>query len=85
MEDRKKLLCKLSAVQFAAWELHMFLDTHPRNREAFEKYEKYTQEAIELKKMYEEKFGPLSTPGFDNGHWNWTDSPWPWDVMKEGE
>ncbi|MBR6551257.1 MAG: spore coat protein CotJB, partial [Clostridia bacterium] len=28
MNERNRLLQKLSAVQFAMWELHLYLDTH---------------------------------------------------------
>ena len=48
---------RLSATQFAAWELHMYLDTHPCDRTANEMFRKYTNEAEILKAEYEKKYG----------------------------
>ncbi len=79
MADRKKLLQKLSAVQFAAWELHMFLDTHPCDSTANQMFQKYTDEAAMLKREYEAKFGPLTASGSDNA--DWLCDPWPWDIQ----
>lgn len=86
MNDREAMLRRLSSAQFAAWEMHMFLDTHPHNRQAFDMYTKYLERANMLKKEFEEQFGPISSPdSFDNGHWTWNDSPWPWENDKEGK
>lgn len=34
MTPREKLLLRLSSAQFARWELHMYLDTHPNDMQA---------------------------------------------------
>ena len=60
MNDRKRLLNRISATQFAAWELHMYLDTHPCDRTANEMFRKYTDEAKMLRREYESKYGPLT-------------------------
>lgn len=84
MSEREKMLCRLSALQFAAWESHVFLDTHPNNRQAFEMYQKYLDRAQKCNAEFEEKFGPLFAPDdFDGGQWTWLDSPWPWERIKE--
>ena len=77
MNDRKKLLMHLSATQFAAWELHMYLDTHPCDRAANEMFRKYTNEAKMLKKEFEEKYGPLTIANSNEA--DWLKSPWPWE------
>lgn len=74
--NRKKLLMKLSAVQFAAWELHMYLDTHPLDEEARLRYQRHLKEYRKLKAEYEENFGPL-TPRADSDEW--LSDPWPWE------
>ena len=60
MSEREKLLRRLSAAQFAAWELNIFLDTHPENTEALARYRMYKRNAEELKAAYESKYGPLA-------------------------
>ncbi len=77
MDEKKKLLNRLSSIQFAAWELHMYLDTHPCDRTANEMFRKYTAEAEMLKAEYEQKYGPL-TPKASNDA-DWLSDPWPWD------
>lgn len=79
MSDRKKLLQKLSAVQFAAWELHMYLDTHPCDTTANEMFRKYTEEAKMLKTEYEKKHGPLTVSSSYEA--DWLCDPWPWDIQ----
>ncbi len=79
--DKCKLMRELSAVQFAAWELHIYLDTHPCDEKALEMHKKYTERAMELREEYEECFGPLTS---DSGSGlEWVKNPWPWEYMKE--
>jgi spore coat protein JB len=77
MNEQKKLLMRLSAAQFAAWELHMFLDTHPCDKTANEMFRKYTAEAAMLRKEYESKYGPLTVPSSNEA--DWLNDPWPWE------
>lgn len=82
MNERERLLRRLSAAQFAAWELHMFLDTHPNDAQANSKFEQYKLKASDLKKEYESKFGPI-TIDKSMGNAEWLSDPWPWEYMKE--
>lgn len=84
MENREKLLKRLSAAQFAVWEIHLYLDTHPHDKMAFESYKKYKDRYDALLKEYTEKFGGI-TPDTTADRWTWVDSPWPWEVIKVGE
>ncbi len=77
MNEQKKLLARLSAAQFAAWELHMFLDTHPCDKTANEMFRKYTAETAMLKKEYESKYGPLTIQASNEA--DWLNDPWPWE------
>ena len=81
MSRREKLLRSLSSAQFALWELHLYLDTHPGDLEAAAMHERYELKAASLKREYEEQFGPL-TPTVGEGV-DWLKNPWPWD--PEGE
>ncbi len=77
MNDRQKLLRKISVAQFAAWELHLYLDTHPCDTSASEMFRKYTDECNTLKAEYEAKYGPLTAKNSTDA--DWLDSPWPWE------
>lgn len=77
MNEQQKLLRRISTAQFAAWELHLFLDTHPCDSSASEMFEKYTNEAMLLKREYEQKYGPLTVSSSNEA--DWLESPWPWE------
>ncbi|MDD6275488.1 MAG: spore coat protein CotJB [Clostridia bacterium] len=75
---RGMLLNQLDAVQFAMWELHLYLDTHPGDIGALKLYKKYEEKNQKLTEEYEENFGPLfsnADPGV-----SWLKNPWPWDL-----
>ena len=81
MDERRKLLMKLSACQFAQYELWLFLDTHPGCAEAMQALNMHRANAAKLKEQYECKFGPLSNPKACGKRWNWVDDPWPCDYI----
>lgn len=81
MNEREKLMCRLSAHQFSMWEMHMYLDTHVGDPEAIRSFRQHEAEYKTLKKEYEEKYGPLN-PSSGNGA-EWIKNPWPWDIDKE--
>lgn len=72
------ILQRLDAVQFAMWELHLYMDTHPDDLAALSLYKKYEEMNEKLVCEYEEQFGSLygnSDPGA-----SWLKNPWPWDI-----
>lgn len=85
MSEREKLMKKIAMYDFAALELHIFLDTHPNDTAAANKLDEYTIKSNELKKEYESKFGPIDSSGQDANRWAWISNPWPWDAEKEGQ
>ena len=78
--EREKSLQALSAVQFMAWELHLYLDTHPNDKNAMRRLQKYAAEYRARLADFEEKFGPLS-PRTGAGA-AWLKNPWPWDTEE---
>lgn len=78
--DKCKLMRELSSVKFAAWELHLYLDTHPCDEKALEMHKKYTERAKELIAEYEECFGPLTHKS--GSGLAWVENPWPWEYME---
>lgn len=83
MKDMNNMRTTLSAVQFAMWELHLYLDTHPEDISALKMYNKYEEKYLALRDEYENKFGPLyssrGTPGV-----RWLKNPWPWEYEGGG-
>ncbi len=80
MSKREKLLRQLSSVQFALWELHLYLDTHPSDLEAVALHEQYEKKLRGLIGEYEASFGPL-TSGVGEGA-AWLTDPWPWETER---
>lgn len=78
MNRREKLLRSLSAAQFALWELHVYLDTHPADLEAIALHEKYEKKCRTLKSEYEAAYGPLSPMNGEGVAW--LQEPWPWET-----
>lgn len=83
MDERKKLLMKISACQFAQYELWLFLDTHPKCAEAMQALNMHRANAMKLKEEYECKFGPISNPKANGKYWCWINDPWPWDYTGD--
>ena len=48
MNEQERLLRKIRSHQFAMWELHIFLDTHPNDCKAAQKLEGYRKLTAEL-------------------------------------
>ncbi len=71
------MLLRLSSVQFAMWEMRVYLDTHLDNKEAQKLYKKYAKQYEELKEEFEEQFGPITLS--DGNSDEWLKDPWPWD------
>ncbi len=70
---------KINAMQFACWELHLFLDTHPNNCEAARRLEEYRQRLEQQVKEFEDKFGPMGETSKNTSRWAWINGPWPWE------
>ncbi len=83
MTEREILMRKIATNDFALVDLHLFLDTHPNNRQIAEKIREYEIKSSILRKEYESKYGPI-TPRDENGNrWAWISAPWPWDIKEE--
>lgn len=84
MTDKEMMMRRLSGVQFAAWEMHVYLDTHPGDKQALQSFKKYEAEAGALMQEYEAKYGAVKSPDpYGNNGWDWINAPWPWEIEKE--
>lgn len=82
MNDREALLRKISTHSFAAWELHLYLDTHPTDQCAMRMMSEHRAEAQALINNYENSYGPLNANSAAGGGWAWLQDPWPWDYVE---
>ncbi len=79
MSEQEALRRRIYAVEFASWELHLFLDSHPNNCEAAKKLEEYRARGQRLRKEFEEKYGPIGETPQNTSRWAWISDPWPWE------
>ena len=81
MSKRETLLRKLSTAQFALWELHLYLNTHPMDMDALAMHERYEVQYAKLKHEFEESYGSLSPMKGEGAEW--LKNPWPWDATED--
>ena len=71
---------ELMALDFAAHDLSLYLDTHADDREAFEVYRDLLRLAEEGKRRYVQRFGPVCKSDLvDADSYTWLNGPWPWE------
>ncbi len=72
-------LGELMALQFVSHELQLYLDTHPKDTEAFRTLKNMLALTREAKKRYVAKFGPLCPKDLEYSKtFDWLEDPWPW-------
>ncbi|HHX17585.1 MAG TPA: spore coat protein CotJB [Clostridium sp.] len=80
MHNRDELLKQLTALDFMAVDLQLYLDTHPNDREALCRYNTIVAQAAMLRSMFERIYGPLcSYRSASQYPWQWINNPWPWN------
>lgn len=79
--NRDRLLAQITALDFMAVDLALYLNTHSEDRQIIEKYNSVIKEADMLRAEYERQFGPLCSfrSSAMNNKWSWIDEPWPWE------
>ena len=75
-------LAELMALDFAAHDLSLYLDTHPGDSEAFETYKDLLALAKEGRARYTKAYGPIvKTDLAKMDKFNWLWGPWPWEYV----
>lgn len=80
--DRDMLLNRLTALDFMAVDLGLYLNTHPMEKQAIALYNKIIMAADTVRAKYEELYGPLCSfrsLNTSDTQWKWSDNPWPWE------
>lgn len=78
--DKFNMLKQLQASNFAAYDMLLYLDTHPDDKQAFTLFKSLAEKTKTHKAEYEKQFGPL-TPysAAASDSFDWLGSPWPWE------
>jgi len=81
-KEQMELLKEIMAQEFAALEPTLYLDTHPRDRQALMQYNQHACRLRELEEVWNARYGPLMVYGeMPSAYpWQWVDEPWPWDI-----
>lgn len=70
---------ELMALDFAAHDVSLYLDTHPDDKEAFAVYKELLALAAEGRRTYEERYGPVMVTAQGNcSSYVWAKRPFPW-------
>lgn len=76
-------LCEVMTLRFVCNELHLYLDTHPDDAEAFETLKNMLRLSREAERRYVEKYGPLCCTDLEYSQkFDWLAEPWPWMYQK---
>jgi len=79
MNNRQEAMRKLMEADFVAYELLLFLDTHPDDSAAMDKYTEAVKKAAEIRGEYEKNYGPITAASAaGKTPWQWIVSPWTW-------
>ncbi len=69
----------IRALSFTMDDLRLFLDTHPKNKEALNRFIDIMKQRHALIASYIEKYGPIDSYYInDDGTWSWINEPMPW-------
>ena len=79
--EQERLFLELSRIHFAAHEINLYLDLNPNDVSMIRLFNDYRQQANQLTKEYEKKYGPLTimSDSLDQTPFMWEKSPWPWE------
>jgi spore coat protein JB len=79
--EQLEMLRELQALEFTAFDLNLFLDTHPKDQRALADYSRAIRESECIKNIYTVNYGPLMAEDNVNQNcWRWIEEPWPWEI-----
>ena len=79
--EQMKLFQWINMVSFAVNDIVLYLDTHPYDQQAMERFGQFNALKNKMVKDYTEKYGPLvlSITDMDSREWKWATQDWPWE------
>lgn len=78
--ERSLLMRKLQSNYFSAYDMQLYLDTHPNDQKAFSMFKSLVEKTKQLIDEYEEKYGPLTAwSSIKSKTYTWLEEPWSWE------
>lgn len=78
--DCRDLMKSIYKIGFSLDDMILYLDTHPKDREALDYYQKLRKEYHELIRTYSRNYGPLFAKDVHNeNYFSWVNRPMPWE------
>ncbi len=79
--EQQLLLLDIQGLEFAAYDLALYLDTHPNDPVALYRHKRVTDQLRRLRYIYETQYGIISIMGSESEDvWRYVNGPWPWDM-----
>lgn len=78
--SRKELLHLINVASFAVDDVKLFLDTHPKNKEALAYFQEYNAIRTQALEDFARLYGPLTLDSITtcSDYWKWIEEPYPW-------
>ena len=78
--EKEEMLIGISEYSFMMHDLNLYLDIHPDDIDALNKFSMYREKTNELITNYERKYGPISVKGNVSNEipFAWEEKNWPW-------
>ena len=80
--NKEQMLHQISVISFAAYDMLLYLDTHPDDGKALSFYQEQCSIRNQLLSDYACQFGPLTMDlacKSPSDSWDWVMQPWPWE------
>ncbi|SHJ80870.1 spore coat protein JB [Clostridium amylolyticum] len=79
--DKHELMKRIQEIGFYAVDLNLYIDNFPEDQQAVKDYKAISNALNNLKRVYENYYGPLKNFGDSEfpGEWNYVNEPWPWE------
>lgn len=78
--EKEEMLIAIGECSFMMHDLNLYLDVHPDDMEALNKFSMYREKTNELITNYERKYGPICVKGEipNKIPFAWQNNNWPW-------
>ncbi|HML35955.1 MAG TPA: spore coat protein CotJB [Bacillota bacterium] len=81
MDAQHDLLRKIQALEFAIYDISLYLDTHPTDQNALCFYHQHREMLDAAVDEYTKCYGPLTIGTVESKNkWTWIEKPWPWEL-----
>lgn len=78
---RQACLAQVMMLEFNLHELNLYLDTHPHDQQALNRFHEIHRLVHEARTAFEKQYGPLTVLQLhqEKVPWAWLQGPWPWE------